>query len=147
MRKTAEHSGTCSRIVRKIGATVLFALLSSAIPTTAAAENTQGEAAYFKLYPDFLVNLSGSSAPHFLLATVQVMTHDAAVVEQIKHHRPALRDALLMVLSGQPYDTVDTSQTRRKLQQDGLSALNSVMERETGSASLEGLYFTNYVIE
>jgi len=144
MRNTALNSW--SRRGYSLAAAALLVFVATAAPV-ASSQAAQTDAVYFKLHPDFVVNLSGAGSPHFLLATVQVMTHGSAVVEQIKLHSPALRDALLMLLSGQAYDSVDTLENRKKLQQDALAALNSVMERETGSASLEGLYFTNFVIE
>jgi len=144
MRNTALNCW--SRRAHSLAAAVLLVLVATAAPVTSSLA-AQADAAYYKLHPDFVVNLSGAGSRHFLLATVQVMTHDPVVIEQIKLHSPALRDALLMLLSGQAYDSVDTPENRKKLQQDALAALNSVMERETGSASLEGLYFTNFVIE
>ena len=126
---------------------VLALLAGLMVAPVATASEGGGEAVYVKLHPDFIVNLSGAGSGHLLLATIQVMSHDGAVIEQVRHHAPAIRHQLLLLLSDQSRDQVESVDGRKKLRADALAAVNVVMERETGSGDVEGLYFTNFVVE
>ncbi len=122
-------------------AAVLLALAAAGGRAAAA------EATYVKLHPDFLVNLISDGRPRVLMATIEVMTRESGAIEKIRHHFPALRHELLLLLSEQRPAEIETVEGREALRKEALAAVNSVLERETGEALIEGLYFTNFIIE
>ena len=63
-------------------------------------EETKGQAIYVDLHPAFTVNLQGKSKARFLQASVQVLTREPKVEEQIKQHSPMIRNKLVMLFSG-----------------------------------------------
>ena len=133
--------------------TVLHALglaLGLALAPADATQNGQtGQAGYLKIHPDFVVNLKSSDGrDRFLLATIEVMSRDPRTLELAGNHLPAMRHNLLMLLGDQSYPDIGTPQAQAALQSEALAVVNEVVTRELGEdRSLEGLYFTNFVIE
>ncbi len=139
---------------RLLGLLLLIVVVAlAATPTRAAAasedpEEEPAEAGYLKLHPDFIVNLRSTGEPRVLLATIQVMSRDAATLAGAKHHLPALRHQVLLLLGDQSYPDIRSPDAQRELQGEALEALNGVIASEMGTGhTLEGLYFTNFIIE
>ena len=122
-------------------------LFSSAARAQEESEEPVGEASYFKLHPDFIVNLLSDGGPHFLLTSIQVMSRDESGLAETKHHLPAIRHQLLLLLSEQSYGEVTDIEIRRALQNKALTAVNEVLAAESSTASVEGLFFTDFVVE
>ena len=136
----------------RMAANLLACLLATSLLLSAAQSQEQGgepegEASYFKLHPDFIVNLVSDAEPHFLLTSIQVMSRSESVLAETKHHLPAIRHELLLLLSEQTYGQIGEVEARRSLQVQALAAVNEVLARETASASVEGLFFTDFVVE
>ena len=138
-------------IGRLLGALLIVVVALVAAPTSAPAASEAEEpaqAGYLKLHPDFIVNLRSAGKPRILLATVQVMSRDAVTLEGASHHLPALRHQMLLLLGEQVYPDIRDAEAQRALQGVALEALNGVLASEMGSShALEGVYFTNFIIE
>ena len=129
---------------------VMVALVAMPTRAPAASEDAEEPAAagYLKLHPDFIVNLQSAGKPRILLATVQVMSRDTATLEGASHHLPALRHHMLLLLGEQTYPHIREAEAQRELQGVALEALNGVLASEMGAShALEGVYFTNFIIE
>ncbi len=129
---------------------VMVALVAAPAPVPAASDDAEepAEAGYLKLHPDFIVNLRSAGKPRILLATIQVMSRNAATLEGASHHLPALRHQMLLLLTEQAYPEIREADAQRALQGVALDALNGVLASEMGAShALEGVYFTNFIIE
>ncbi len=102
---------------------------------------------YVPLDPPFVVNFSGDSDIRFLQISLEAGTRDPAVVEQIKEHRPAIRNNLVFLFKAQNPVELDTREGMEKLRQDTLAAVQEVLKAETGSAGIENVYFTSFVMQ
>ncbi|MCP5149450.1 MAG: flagellar basal body-associated FliL family protein [Chromatiales bacterium] len=139
---------TVGRLLVGIAASLAIASTAGAATDKDAAQGAgPAQAEYLKLHPDFVVNVRGGGRVRYLLATVQVMSRDAGILDAAKHHLPALRHELLLLLSEQTYDQLRGVESRKALQDAALTAVNGVLEREEASKQVEGLYFTNFVLE
>ncbi len=112
-----------------------------------ADSNATADASYLRLHPDFVVNLQGSGQSHFLLASIDVMSRDPDTIAAAKHHAAAIRHELVLLLSDQSYDLVKSVDGRQALQRAALSAVNDVLGRERVAGSMEGLFFSSFVVE
>ena len=132
-----------------IAMTLLAALMSPL--TGLAAEESDAEpsgakAQYVKFHPDFVVNLK-STEPHFLMVTVQGMSREADGIAAAKHHMAAIRHHILMLLSEQTPESIASIEAKQQLMSDALGKIQEFLVAETGQASIEAVYFTDFVIE
>jgi flagellar FliL protein len=105
-------------------------------------------ALYVKLDPPFVSNFENRGSMRFLQVSVEVMTRDAATVDLIKQHDPMIRNDLLMLLSGQTYETISTHEGKEQLRSAALEAVRKVIAGEGGDAKkVEQLYFTSFVMQ
>ncbi len=102
---------------------------------------------YVPLDPPFVVNFSGETDVRFLQITLEAGTRDPAVVEQIKEHRPAIRNSLVFLFKAQDPVALDTREGMEKLRQDTLAAVQEVLKAETGDPGVESVYFTSFVMQ
>jgi len=128
-------------------------IISFCIPMSVmAADDEEGEAKdeamYYELSPPFVVNLQDSGKRiRFLQARIQVLTRSAASLELVKTHDAPVRDGLIKLLSAQSRSDINTSQKKKALQEKALKTVKKILKTETGKSQIEGLYFTNFVVQ
>jgi len=104
------------------------------------------EAIYLKFDPDFIVNLR-SDRPRVLMVSIQGMSRETDHLEDAQYHMPAIRHTLLMLLSEQTEDTIRTSADKKRLMDEALTRVQELLVHETGAPILEGVYFTDFVVD
>lgn len=132
------------------GAAAYFLMRSSGKDGHAAkaAQAERVEPIYVALDPPFVVNFESAGLVRFLQVTVQAMTGDAGTAELIKRHDPMIRNGLLMLFSGQSYDTLKSAAGKEKLRQAALAEVRRVVAAQGGDgAGVESLYFTSFVMQ
>lgn len=102
---------------------------------------------YEALDPAFVVNFEENDELHFLQLTVEVMAYENSVIENVKKHRPAIRDSLVILLSKQSYRALTTEKGKEKLRADALATVRNVLKRFTGTTGIEAIYFTSFVMQ
>jgi flagellar FliL protein len=103
---------------------------------------------YINLDPPFVVNFQAESAVRFLQVTVGVMTRDPATEQLIKDNDPRVRNDMLMILSGQSYETVSSAEGKEALRQRCLEAARAIVNEMQGDpVKVEALYFTSFVMQ
>lgn len=102
---------------------------------------------YVPLDPAFVVNFSGDSDVRFLQVTVEVGTRDPAVIDQVKEHRPAIRNALVLLFSSQQPEVLNTREGKEKLRSESLAEVQKVLKQETGRQGVESVFFTSFVMQ
>ena len=108
---------------------------------------TAGEAVYFSLDPPFIVNFSGKSRARFLQVSIEGLTRDATVKEDITKHFPQVRNNLVLLLSGQTYENLNTQEGKSTLRKQVLKEVQKVLEAETGKEGVEDVFFTSFVMQ
>ncbi len=102
---------------------------------------------YVPLDPPFVVNFTADTDIRFLQITMEVGTRNAEAVEWIKEHRPAIRNALVMLLSSQDPYTLNTRAGKEQLRAETLSEIQKVLKEETGEGVVESVFFTSFVMQ
>jgi flagellar FliL protein len=127
-------------------------LLSCFIPGLAlAADEEEGEeaektqVAYFSLSPSLITNVQEGA--RYLRCDVQLMTKDAANLEAIRLHAPAIRHELLLLMGEQKGKALKTASGKEKLRKMALKAAAKVMKKQTGKESVDDLFFTAYFVQ
>ncbi len=111
----------------------------------ADAENQP--AIYLPLDPAFVVNFASQGKARFLQITVEVMTRDPVVPENVKLHAPVIRNNLMLLFSSQTYDSVSTLEGKETLREEALEVVQQILEEETGDPGVEAVYFTSFVMQ
>lgn len=104
-------------------------------------------AVYIPIDPAFVVNFASQGKARFLQITVEVMTRDAEVPEQVKLHMPVIRNNLVLLFSAQSYDHVSTLEGKEALREEALEVIQAILEEETGDPGIEAVYFTSFVMQ
>jgi flagellar FliL protein len=130
------------------------AAATPAVPTDADAAAAGPAAAprappiYYKFDPAFVVNFGSEGNSRYLQITVETMSRDPAVVEEIKTNEPAIRNDLVLLFSGQQYESLVTAEGKDHLRQATLDAIRKTVAAEGAKGELiEGVYFTSFVIQ
>jgi len=106
-----------------------------------------GEAYYFSLDPPFVVNFTGKSRARFLQVSIEGLTRDGKVKENITKHFPQVRNNLVLLLSSKTYDELITQEGKAALRKQVLKEIQKVLEAETGKEGVEDVFFTSFVMQ
>lgn len=123
----------------------------------AAAEAEAGEgsgepeiklpAVYFPLKPAIIVNFQARGRQRLLQAEVSLKLREADAVAAVELHMPMIRNALVMLLSGQVYEDMQTLEGRELLRQQALTEIQAILQAEIGKPGVEQVLFTNFVMQ
>lgn len=129
----------------------------------APAEGTDGEAAkpgdklaaavpkgpmnYLPMEPAFVVNFGGDADVRFMQINIQVGSRDPAALERVKAHTPAIRNGLVMLYSSQDPMVLNTRAGKEELLKQTREEINRVLREQTGTDSIEQVYFTSFVMQ
>lgn len=104
-------------------------------------------ALYQELAPAFVANFTHEGRARYLQVSIALMGRDSAGMEALKLHMPVLRNRLVMLLSSQDFAVLQTPLGKEMLQQQALASVQELAQKETGSAVVEQLLFTNFVLQ
>ncbi len=102
---------------------------------------------YVELDPPLVVNFDDSQSVRFLQVSMQLLTREEKSVELVKLHSPIIRNNLLQVLNGRDYHELMTREGKEKLRQECLKEVQKILTKETGSPTVEDLFFTSFVVQ
>ena len=117
------------------------------------AEETKpsGPPQYLSMDPKFIVSFDNQSKARFMQFSLEVMTRNTEIIEQIETHMPVIRSSLLMLLGGQGYEEMITREGKEKFLSEVTTDINSSLQKLSGKTELvtavEAAYFTNFVIQ
>lgn len=130
---------------------LLLILALTFITPIYAADEEDGEAVdnteYYELSPPFVVNLkTDERRMRFLQVRIQILGSPDAIAAVTKHNAP-LRDIIITGLSSQTRENINTPKKKKALQLKIQKEVETLLEELTGEPQIEGLYFTNFVIQ
>ena len=112
-----------------------------------AKQKSSKEPIYYAFDPAFVVNFNDGKNIRYLQLTMEVMTYDASVVDDLEKHMPVIRNNLIMMLSNLNYEVINTVAGKRKLQDEALTEIKSILMDKTGREGVEEVYFTGFVMQ
>ena len=105
-------------------------------------------AIYQSLHPPLVVNFKDSLGDsHFMQVTMEVMARDQGIINSVREHTPAIRNALILHYSGAVYEKVTTREGKEQMLAEGLAEIRKVISEQTGEDGIEAVYFTALVIQ
>ena len=118
-------------------------------------------ASYYPLKPNFTVNYDVNGRQRFLQAELTLMYRDDAILKVLELHMPAVRNGLVLLLSNQSFDELQTPEGKEKLRAAALKTVQDILEKERAAAekdkekskgkkpapTIEQVLFTNFVMQ
>jgi flagellar FliL protein len=109
---------------------------------------TSGPAIYQSLHPPLVINLLDSYGDsHFMQITLEVMSRDQEVINAVREHTPAIRNALILYFGTAKYDEVVTREGKEQLLAQALTEVQGVMQERIGEPGIEAAYFTSLIVQ
>ncbi|MFJ3484480.1 flagellar basal body-associated protein FliL [Pseudomonas sp. NPDC090202] len=134
-----------------VGATwfIMHKAESKPDPAVAAAEavNVKKEAIFEPLTPPFVVNYNVNGRQRYMQVSITLLARDHADLEALKVHMPVIRNNLVMMFAGQPFDAIATPVGMEMLRQKAAAVVQEVGQKELNKSVIEQLLFTNYVLQ
>lgn len=136
------------------GAGAFFFLKGDDAQSAANAEGGEAEVVeepladpiYVGLSPAFLVNFDHNGATRYLQLELQVMAREQEIIDKVEANMPAVRNNVIMLLSGQNYAALSTLEGKEALRGDVLATVNESLQL-TGKDAVQEVFFTNFVIQ
>jgi len=132
------------------GAAWKFMKPKAAAPGKPAAEASSAKAAaiYYKFDPAFVVNFGSEGNSRYLQITLEAMSRDQAVIDEIKNNEPAIRNDLVLLYSAQQPEALLAPEGKEKLRAATLDAVRKTIAAEGAKPeAVEAVYFTSFVIQ
>jgi flagellar protein FliL len=125
---------------------LLILLLPLCFSAFAELAEKQFAAEYIPLTPDFVVNLQGGRR-NYLRANLQLLAENKEYAEQIALHLPAVRHAMILLISEYSADQLSTSQQREEFRKEALTEIRKTLDKYASSKGLSDLFFTEFLVQ
>jgi len=113
----------------------------------AAASNVKQPAIYESMSPAFVVNFNQNGRQRYMQVSITMQARDQAALEALKVHMPVIRNNLVMLFSGQSFDSLATPVGQEMLRQKATASVQEVAQKEVGKLVVDQLLFTNFVLQ
>lgn len=104
-------------------------------------------AIYASLGEKFVVTLQEQGRQRYFQASLSALTRDESVVKALELHAPLIRGRLVALLGEQDFAALSTEAGKLALRDRILATLQDVLQTETGSAGVEQVFFTEFVLQ
>lgn len=132
------------------GGAAAFFLLGGEDPELAEGEDVEEvveelpDALYVSLNPAFMVTFKHGTGLRYLQTELNVMSFEEDVIKEIEMNRPAVRNNILMHLSSQDYEQLETVEGREVLRETVKAAVQETLRTDL---PVEAIYFNTFVIQ
>jgi flagellar FliL protein len=102
---------------------------------------------YVSLDPAFTMSFRDSEVAQFLQFNLDVAVREKGAEEAIKAQGPAIRNALVMLLSGQSAQDLQTREGKERLRTLIRDEIRDVLLRLTGEPRVVDVFFTSFLMQ
>lgn len=108
-----------------------------------------GGAQYVHLQPAFVVNYGDNTTGRmkYIRTDVALRVIGAEAAGKVNHHQAFIRNQLVLLLSQQLEETVNSAQGREKLRLVALEEIRALLTKLEDKPYVEDLYFQNFVAQ
>jgi len=104
---------------------------------------------YVTVTPTLILNIGKSQGGRFayLKTDVALSVKGAAGKAAIEAHMPAVKNILILGVSGQDESVVNTAEGRKRIRLDLAKAIQEFLTEEAGKPYVEEVMFTNFIVQ
>lgn len=107
----------------------------------------RSKASYLSLDPPLVVNFAAGGQLRYLQVSIEVMTLGSKETETIQRHMPAVRNALISLLSERDYEALLSREGKEALRLEALETIRAELSMLSGEPAAEDVYFTSFVMQ
>ena len=97
------------------------------------AEEVAAPIIYYPLKPNFTVNYDVNGRQRFLQVELTLTYRNPEVLKTLELHMPAVRNGLVMLLSSQVFEELQTVEGKEKLRAAALASVQDIINKETAA--------------
>jgi len=141
--------GLLLAIGASVGATWFFMHSAQSKPAAAVETAPVGKqpAIFEPMAPAFVANYNQNGRQRYMQVSITLLARNQADLDALKVHMPVIRNNLVMLFSGQNFDTLATPVGQEMLRQKATASVQEVAQKELGKVVIEQLLFTNFVLQ
>ena len=95
-----------------------------------------------------MVNFNQNGRQRYMQLSITMQARNQADLDALKVHMPVIRNNLVMMFSGQGFDTLASSPVGQEmLRQKATAVVQEVAQKEVGKPVIDQLLFTNFVLQ
>ena len=102
---------------------------------------------YIHLTPAFVVNYGNTGRMKYLRTEIALKVIGAQAASAVTNHRPYIRHNLVLLLTSQDSDIVNSSAGRETLRKVALEEVQALMTELEGEPFVDDLFFENFVVQ
>ncbi|OZG72883.1 hypothetical protein BTA51_12990 [Hahella sp. CCB-MM4] len=110
-------------------------------------EVTKAPAIYYDIKPPIIVTFDVGGRQRYMQASLTLMGRDNDAMEAVELHLPLIRNKLLNVFGGIPFEELQSNEGRIKLQDQSLAVINEVLQQQGQETLVEKVLYTNLVLQ
>jgi flagellar FliL protein len=129
------------------GAAAYFFLFSGSDSDSAEAALAKEPSVYLALDPAFTIDLMVGGKQRYVQLNMSVKSKNMDQINAVTLHMPLIRNSLVLLFSSQSFDELKTAEGKVALKKAALGAINGILEQETGQGGIDGVLFTNFVMQ
>jgi flagellar basal body-associated protein FliL len=148
---------------------LIFILFISTFTSAFASAGGGGTSPFIPMNPPIVVNIMDGQRIRHMQVMVELKVPDPDNAKKVEFHKGAIRNELILLLSSQEMSTISSATGKEELRKEALAAVQKVINKlenvqtpEEGAAQgneaegnnatktnqiIEGLYFTNFIIQ
>ncbi len=100
---------------------------------------------YVPLEP-FIVNFVQEGMLRYLQVTMELMSRDEMVVEEVKASLPEIRNSLILMMSDHDYDKLSSREGKEVIRNEIQAEVNRIIGREE-EGGIESVFLTGFVMQ
>jgi flagellar FliL protein len=108
---------------------------------------SRGDPNYIDLKPAFTVNLAPEDPVGFLQISMQVLTFDDDVAEELDKHKPLIRNNLVVLFGKQSSAELRAPEGKERLQKSALDTVQTVINQHGSGGEVDNVFFTSFVMQ
>ena len=133
------------------GAAAYFFLFSGGSDSDSAesaeASLAKEPSVYLALDPAFTIDLMVGGKQRYVQLNMSVKSKNMDQINAVTLHMPLIRNSLVLLFSSQSFDELQTAEGKVALKKAALGSINGILEQETGQGGIDGVLFTNFVMQ
>lgn len=102
---------------------------------------------YLALEPVFIIDFMVDGKQRYVQLNMTVKSKSAEQIDAVTLHMPLIRNSLVLLFSSQSFAELQTEEGKVALKQASVDAINGILEQETGLGGVDGVLFTNFVMQ
>lgn len=126
---------------------LLAACLLALSASIAVAQTQLEKPTYVALTPSFVTNYGDGTRLRYLKVDISVRVESMPHSHIVDNHAPQIRNQIILLLSKQSSDGVNTHEGRQKLRADALKSVQEILLEEEGEKMVTDLLFDNFVVQ